>query len=286
MITVIDTGEDPIHRRFQVRLDNKVYDYYSNDVLIQPIPGKSPAEYSLAVNISDVNLSRRVASHRFTDVPELINVLTLMTKYRSLISDWLFHDVVISRQEREPFRFEWGIGIYLTSWKERFSVADYVEEFIKTLESSNKPLNRQESVGLEFSIVFEVRDPSLIIEAEFLKHVGEVKVWHDQTIASLTSKLDTGSVSMFFDFPEAVKIPCEQYLLYFAQFLKDLGVEANTALSHEAGQVLFRVTPSDETEALEKIRTALDVYLHLPSSPVTDAQNQSIATPEVGVKHP
>src|SRR6266446_3721901 len=84
------------------------------------------------------------------------------------------------------------------------------------------------------------------------------------------------SVFMLFDFPEQVRVPCEQYLLYFGQFLRDLGVEVNTALTPEAGQVLFSVTPTDKKEALNKIRVALDLYLHLPSSPMNDTTNESI----------
>ncbi|MGI8884020.1 MAG: hypothetical protein ACR2IA_07240, partial [Pyrinomonadaceae bacterium] len=35
-----------------------------------------------------------------------------------------------------------------------------------------------------------------------------------------------------------------------------------------AGKVLFSVTPPDDTEALDKIREALAIYLNLPSSPI------------------
>jgi hypothetical protein len=82
---------------------------------------------------------------------------------------------------------------------------------------------------------------------------------------------------VFFDFPESISVACEQYLLYFGQFLKDLGVSAETALTHEAGQVLFKVIPIGRKEALEKIRSALDLYLELPSSPISDSTNDSIA---------
>ena len=81
----------------------------------------------------------------------------------------------------------------------------------------------------------------------------------------------------YFNFPEEVRVPCEQYLLYFAQFLRDLGVNADTALTHEAGQVLFTVTPEDKEQALDKIRATLEVYLHLPSSPVSDTGGNEIA---------
>src|SRR5215204_1052041 len=73
-----------------------------------------------------------------------------------------------------------------------------------------------------------------------------------------------------FNFPEGLRVPCEQYLLYFGQFLHDLGVEATTDLRHEAGHVLFSVTPADKDEALDKIREALMVYLGMSASPVNN----------------
>ena len=71
-----------------------------------------------------------------------------------------------------------------------------------------------------------------------------------------------------FNFPAEIKISCEQYLLYFAQFLQDLGINATSNLKEEAGKVLFSVTPTDDVEALDKIREALAVYLNLPASPI------------------
>lgn len=71
-----------------------------------------------------------------------------------------------------------------------------------------------------------------------------------------------------FDFPEQLKIPCEQYLLYFATFLRDLGIKAVSNIEEEAGKVLFSVIPVDDAEALDKVREALALYLNLPSSPI------------------
>jgi hypothetical protein len=85
----------------------------------------------------------------------------------------------------------------------------------------------------------------------------------------LLSNTQDKSLQVYFDFPEAVRVPCEQYLLYFVQFLKDVGVEASADIQHQAGRVLFSVTPSDDEQALENIRQALMLYLSLP------AQNSS-----------
>ena len=89
---------------------------------------------------------------------------------------------------------------------------------------------------------------------------------HQHAVTALVEKVGTRSVAMSFDFPDAVKTSCEQYLLYFVQFLRDVGVEATAELREHAGRVLFSVTPKDESEALDKIREALEVYLRLPSA--------------------
>jgi hypothetical protein len=75
------------------------------------------------------------------------------------------------------------------------------------------------------------------------------------------------SVKLVFDFPAPIKNACEQYLLYFVQFLSDLGIEASAEIKEQASTVLFSVTPVDERQALEKISEALRVYLGLPLAP-------------------
>jgi DNA-binding winged helix-turn-helix (wHTH) protein len=108
-----------------------------------------------------------------------------------------------------------------------------------------------------------------------IKFVANVIVVHDND-GIFFNELNThqfsvpNSIEISFDFPPEVKVPCEQYLLYFVQFLKDLGVEATADLRHEAGSVLFSVTPADKETALDNIRTALGTYLQLSTSPVTD----------------
>lgn len=90
---------------------------------------------------------------------------------------------------------------------------------------------------------------------------------------STNTTFDEKSLIRGFSFPEEVRSSCEQYLLYFVQFLKDVGgVEARASLQHESGesgQVLFSVTPEVGKVALEKVHRALDIYLQLPRRPVT-----------------
>jgi hypothetical protein len=71
----------------------------------------------------------------------------------------------------------------------------------------------------------------------------------------------------FFEFPPSIRAACEQYLVYFGQFLEDLGIHADSEIKRHAGSVMFCVTPSDGPTALAAIRDALEAYLQLPTAP-------------------
>jgi|SRR5579864_5209586 len=79
------------------------------------------------------------------------------------------------------------------------------------------------------------------------------------------------SLVTFFRFPPGIRSCCSQYLLYFVQFLEDLGIKADSEIKEHAGRILFSVTPADGPGALGKIKEALEVYLDLPRNPEFNA---------------
>ncbi len=86
-------------------------------------------------------------------------------------------------------------------------------------------------------------------------------------------KLETKKANSIqeFDFPMEVRTSCEQYLMYFADFLREIGVIAVTNIEHDkAGKTLFGVKPSNPKVALDAIREALEIYLELPMSPLVN----------------
>lgn len=101
-----------------------------------------------------------------------------------------------------------------------------------------------------------------------------------EAIAQLVAAEHADSLITSFHFPSAISTACEQYLLYFVQFLADLGIQADAEVQHKAAEVLFRVTPAEGREALERVREALDAYLRLPTDPsfaVVAAQEHDLA---------
>jgi hypothetical protein len=276
MIEVLETG----HQRFGekgylLRVDNEDAD----DVEIS----EHGVRYGLQVLLRDRRLSQQVAKHRFSEIPERIKLLQLKTAYSFFGRKAMYQEVNVSMVAPREFSLHSVINFDTAEWKEPFSIADYIDEFYNHLELSNQRFQKIDGFYSSLALIYYVEDPQRTIEAEFLMHQESIRKLHGQVVASLTTSFQDESVSVFFDFPEEVKVPCEQYLLYFGQFLKDLGVEADTSLTHDAGQVLFTVTPADKSEALDKIRSALNLYLQLPSSPVSDTTNESVEVQKLEV---
>lgn len=97
------------------------------------------------------------------------------------------------------------------------------------------------------------------------RYVEEIKRIDGMVCNALVRDQTFGILTGEFSFPENIRSSCEQYLLYFGTFLKDLGISASAEIKEKADKVLFSVIPTDDSEALSKIREALSIYLDLPT---------------------
>lgn len=156
-------------------------------------------------------------------------------------------------------------------WARPYSIAEYAEALDQAVkdfaDKSVRYYEADELISNGFGIRCKMRkgDPKVVEEvnrcAELLKSICEEA---EKLLASTARK---NSVTTFFAFPPAVKTACEQYLLYFVQFLEDLGIKADAELKEGARRVLFSVTPADGASALVQVRQALEIYLQLPGMP-------------------
>ncbi len=89
--------------------------------------------------------------------------------------------------------------------------------------------------------------------------------------ANLLARIRADTLVTHFTFPTAIRVAAQQYLLYFARFLGDLGIRATFDLREKAASTLFSVTPLDGNDALERVRRALDVFLEIPRSPIAES---------------
>lgn len=134
-------------------------------------------------------------------------------------------------------------------------------------DSSAFPLN---GIGFYYFI-----DSNANLAKEFEIVQDYLKFLIKETNKQLLEETDIESVIAVFDFPLDTKSICKQYLIYFAQFIADLGFNIDTEIKEEANNTLFKIIPKDKDIALEQIRKALDIYLNLPTREEINELNSS-----------
>jgi len=167
------------------------------------------------------------------------------------------------------------IGAYISLLTQKLNSDGRLEAFLFSVDSGHDPMRTSISVAISaligphvdcsFTHDFTHHSISMVLQS----YVDYLKEKHNETTVLLLKEQNSSSVTSAFVFPNELKITCEKYLIYFIQFLKDLGIRANSDLREAAGKVLFSVTPDDGIEALDKIREALAIYLNLPASPIS-----------------
>ena len=150
----------------------------------------------------------------------------------------------------------------LDDWKGLWSAREYGDEMARVIEKRATPEVTIERVDEEaitdgFNIRFKVELPAHVILADAIDcRLDELHRIYHEAKARLEASATSDAIVLRFDFPKPVKAACEQYLLYFGEFLRDVGVNAETELREVAGKVLFQVRPTDKTEALSTIHEA------------------------------
>ncbi len=202
------------------------------------------------------------------------------------LSTWQFGKVNLHLRESagsETTEVQFEVDFDSEFWNKPYSVADLAEAILEVVDRdptlgfeywqfhentaiTGFGLSRQISVTSTVRNVVELHTAALriaeMIEAEIFR--------------------SSGTVVLPFCFPESLRVACEQYLMYFAQFLSDLGIEAETEIKEERGKVLFRVNPRDKREALVYIEQALAQYLLMPT--LSDLESVTRGLTDVAVQ--
>jgi hypothetical protein len=243
------------------------------------------------IDILNPHIGDRLTAHRLCDIP-LGNLLQLRYKFEGL--DILTcisvsspseksHGTLSFLSESERYTLSFSSSPNLTTWKRAYSYNEYCSELLRISKTINDPdaeLKLRQRLEWDndcyaFEINFPIlRSSQLTLSSEIERSLKTVRLLHSEVEKSLSGRIHDGSVAAYFKFPADVQVACEQYLIYFIQFLQDLGISATSELKHEAGKVLFNVTPTDSYESLDKIRVALEIYLRLPSNPVSYTQGE------------
>jgi hypothetical protein len=208
---------------------------------------------------------------------EISVVLEHSGEYSDCVKDRLNLILQAGRyNDRSPL-MEMELDFELSEWNRPWSARQYADVF---KDQCQKLLSEEfeywqddkEFILSGFGIIYYYKETDDAL-GEVVNVLQEKVKEVDAAVHSyLRSTVGQDSVTAVFSFPKETEIACRQYLTYFAQFLADLGIEADTEIKRDLNQTLFTVTPRSKEESLQKIRDALASFLQAPTAANFDSQ--------------
>lgn len=238
---------------------------------------KEKESYVVSLGLSEQN--RLITDLTFSDLPDSWRGLTIPSENEHneylnnvrIVFDSYVLDESIAKTHLLTFpliRFSFRPDLY--NWRQPWSALDYardLKEQISTDPFDDLFFLDSDSGTFGFDLFCKIRAKDAIISAEIARLSKNVNEITTQLQDRLAAQAASNALITRFNFPAIVQTACEQYLLYFVQFLSDLGIEAEANINHQENDVLFNVTPKDKEQALSAIQEALTAYLCIPSSP-------------------
>jgi hypothetical protein len=151
-------------------------------------------------------------------------------------------------------------------WLEDWSMKDFDEALKEAIKTTDIVFDGLDEANVQFgyNIYFYISDLHISAEKLISKYLEQIEKAVFEAVKICRLKNDKAIISLF-DFPASVRVSCHQYLMYFAQFLKDLGIDADTEIQQKGSSTLFKVIPLNQAEALDQIKEALDAYVNAPA---------------------
>lgn len=215
-------------------------------------------------------------------LPELMTRVSAITDYYAsdfdkIASAFGAENVSIFIHPGTKEFFSASIACKMSAWEKKWShryLQDLVESKINKKEFKFSVRTESEDY-IDFDIELkgarkDFRAPSLIAYQKIKETLEEVK-------QALETESGQYTLSIPFEFPPAAKAACEQYLVYFSQFLRDLGIDATAEVQGNLKNTILSITPTDRAHALSLIKEALAAYLELPNAPEGALESTDIA---------
>ena len=116
-----------------------------------------------------------------------------------------------------------------------------------------------------FEVLTDLETLGILTRDQSSKKFRIGKNFFDRSKSDHIEKNVSDEIPLLFEFPREIKNACTQYLVYFSQFLYDLGIDTSIELKESASLTLFKIKPKNKIEALENIMFALNTYLNIPA---------------------
>ena len=254
--------------------EDKRHDIFINNVKVgYHYIFRPDSTYSIHV---DEDKKGEVLKYKISEFDHSIDTLKVPFKYEGKSNfDWVLWTEYVYIRLKDWFDKKAPV-IYLEiqadtdNWEKPFSLIKMVNKLEQLCENDGQVtlhLEDPEVINNGFGIQLQIANTDISALQVYHEILDKFDALISTAISSLLLEVKQNSLTSIFRFPEEIKVPCEQYLIYFSRFLEDLGINAKTTVETRTQSTLFTITPEDPTQALSQIRDALNIYLNLPEMP-------------------
>jgi len=218
--------------------DGSVLKYYSEDV--------------------DKELSLIICNSPAGDIPKGLEYSWEFESKEFPNANWLAF-----KKENGSVQIKLSITFSWEEWNQPFTIQEFLECY----------KNEMSNIGFKTEINMEEGWASLdiiffVLDGIVLHRIDEVIHEAKKEYQSLVVKLArAGSENIFvkvFNFPKEYESICTQYLVWFGEFLLNLGINADVSAENNRHQTSLIVSPKEAPELLIKIEQLFYQYLSLP----------------------
>lgn len=224
-----------------------------------------------SISLSNDDIVNILTGHTFSEVGKLFSKFLYELKV-----EWWHNSIDLEINCNNSKKFQRpSIAIHLElkkweNWAKPWSMSSVAKEIEKGISELNEAKIKYwqedtDSIMEGFGIEYFPSSHELTINSEVNYIINILEEVINKTNQNLLTSIDKESVLTYFQFPDEIKTACKQYLIYFTQFIADMGILVDTELKEELNHTLFKIIPKDKDESLKKIREALSIYINAPN---------------------
>ncbi|NQY65018.1 MAG: hypothetical protein HRT38_15065 [Alteromonadaceae bacterium] len=206
-------------------------------------------------------------------VSEIPNTFRYYSSWEYIHSNENLNIHIKKNEESNNIILSLKMTVDLTKWNNPYSILEFNEALRENTEiNSIKPyylykLNPDTFIEKEWSFKIGIKVNK--VEEENLFFLFENAYKHlkfnlDETTIQLNKTNSENVFIKLFNFPSGYENICSQYLMWFGEFLKNLGINANVSTEQTYGQTALIINPEKNNELLIKIEHLFYQYLQLP----------------------
>ncbi|WP_045420015.1 hypothetical protein [Vibrio jasicida] len=148
----------------------------------------------------------------------------------------------------------------LINWKQLFTIGEY-SDHIQTI-SSNISTDIDEGYAYISCTLKLAPTDNLNEKATFASNL--LLEANNDTLNKLNKAMLDEYILETFQFPREYQSICSQYLIWFGEFLENIGIDALVSVNNDGEQTQVKISSKHSEQVLEKIEELFSQYIALP----------------------